>query len=411
MNFFNSKVKDIQTTRSANAGSPIANTLRYNIFGGSNTSAMKLGTVYRCCNLISSSIASLPLVSYNYVNNWKVKDTTSQLNSLFNVQPNDFMSAYQLKFQMVMSLLLKGDTYIYIKRDNITNEPIELNLLMSDNVLVDVNKGDIVYRDMISGNVYDKSQIIHIMNYGTSFYKGESTISYMANALNIGNSLNNYMNSLASSGMMVAGILKPVAGATINPTKASAAKESFNSSVNSLTANSVIVLDSGFDFQQISISPKDAKYLESSKLNSNTICKFFNVPPALAFEELGKYATSEQSQIDFLSNCLTPLIEKIESEFFRKIYLKPDWNTKELMFDTSNLMRLDAVTQADVWTKLFNLGAITANEIREKTNAAYPASGGNRHFISTNLQQMDALIVNQTNSIDNKVITKDNTIA
>jgi hypothetical protein len=69
-------------------------------------------------------------------------------------------------------------------------------------------------------------------------------------------------------------------------------------------------------------------------------------------------------------------------------------------------MRLDATTQAAYYNTLFNMGALTVNEVREKINAAYPATGGNKHFISTNLQQMDNLIVNQTNSIDNKLTTK-----
>ena len=234
------------------------------------------------------------------------------------------MSAYTFKKMIVVQMLLKGNAYIYIQRDLKTGEVNQLDLLLSDSVLVETFEGDIRYRDTLSGNTYDKSQIMHIMNYGTTLYRGESTLSYMANSLAIGASLENYLKSLTSSGMMVSGILKPVAGANINPKQALAAKESFNTTVSSLDANSVIVLDAGFDFQQISISPKDAKYLESSKLNSNQICKFFGVPPSMIYDEVGKYTTAEQSQIDYLNNTLMPIIEKIESEFFRKLYLKPE---------------------------------------------------------------------------------------
>ena len=400
-NFNKRNITDTQETRSTN---PVLSTLRFSLFGGSNTSSMKLGTVYRCVNLISDSVASLPLIPYNYVNNWKYIDSDSQLFNLFNVEPNPFMSAFTFKKMMIVTMLLKGNAYIAITRDKRTGEVTGLTLLNSDTVLIQTAGNDIKYKDTQTGNLYDKSQVIHLMNNGEAFYRGESTISYMANALAIGNNLENYVKSLASSGMMVAGILKPTAGAGITPDKAKAAKSAFNASIASIEANSVIVLDQGFDFQQISISPKDAKYLESSKLNSNTICKFFGVPPSMIYDEVGKYSTAEQSQLDYLNNTLTPIIEKIESEFFRKIYLKPDWNNKELKFDVTNLMRLDAVTQADYYMKLFGVGALTVNEIREKTNANYPAKDGNRHFISTNLQPLDALIVNAGNSIDNKLI-------
>lgn len=304
---------------------------------------------------------------------------------------------------IVVAVLLKGNAYILISRDSRSGEVTALNILNSDSVQIELSQDDIKYRDTVSGNVYDKSQIIHIMNYGSTMYKGESTISYMANALSISNNLENYFKSLTSSGMLVTGILKPVSGTNITPDKALKAKTSFTNAVNSVEANSVIVLDSGFDYQSISISPKDAKYLESTKLNSNTICKFFGVPPSMVYDEVGKYSTAEQAQIDYLNNTLSPIIEKIESEFFRKIYLQPDWNSKELKFDTTNLMRLDATTQANYFKTLFEMGAITVNEVREKNNAAYPAKDGNKHFISTNLQELGNLIVNKDNSIDNKL--------
>jgi HK97 family phage portal protein len=235
------------------------------------------------------------------------------------------MSAYTFKKMMVVSMLLKGNAYILITRDIRTGTVSGLTLLNSDIVIIDTTGNDIKYKDSLSGNVYDKSQIIHLMNNGEQLYRGESTISYMANSLAINNNLENYLLSLTRSGMMVSGILKPTAtGGNITPDKAIKAKTAFNNSINSVEANSVIVLDAGFDFQQISISPKDAKYLESSKMNSNNICKFFGVPPSMIYDEVGKYSTAEQSQIDYLNNTLTPIIEKIESEFFRKIYFQAE---------------------------------------------------------------------------------------
>lgn len=407
MKFFNWKNRKQENPEEQRSSNPILGNISVSLFNNSNTIALKSGVVYRCINLISDSIASLPLLPYNYKNNWKYVDYDSQLFNLFNVQPNPFMSAFTFKKMMVVAMLLKGNAYILITRETRTGNVAALTLLNSDTIVIDTTRNDMKYKDTATGNVYDKSQIIHLMNNGENLYRGESTIAYMANSLQISSNLENYLSSLTKSGMMVSGILKPVTGANgsgnITPEKALKAKTAFNNSINSVEANSVIVLDSGFDFQQISISPKDAKYLESSKMNSNNICKFFGVPPAMIYDEVGKYSTAEQSQIDYLNNTLTPIIEKIESEFFRKIYLQTEWNAKELKFDTTNLMRLDATTQANYFTTLFNMGALTVNEVREKINAAYPATDGNKHFISTNLQELGNLIVNQPAKIDNKL--------
>lgn len=381
--------------------SPVLSSIKYNLFGGAiSNDNMKVATVYRCVNLISDSVASLPIVPYNYKDNWKYVDYESKLYNLFNVQPNSLMSSFQLKKMMIVNLLLKGNTFILIKRTG--KDVNELHLLNSDNITPIIEKGDIKYIDTLNKKTYDKSQIIHLINYSNNGYIGESTISYASTALGITKNIDNLLSTQSANGMMVAGILKPVAGGQINQAKADKAKEKFNA-VNTVDSNSIIVLDAGFEFQQISLSNRDSQVLESSKLSSNDICKFFGVPPSLIYNETGKYSTAEQQQLDYLNNTLMPIIEKVESEFFRKIYLSSDYSNKELKFDVSNLMRLDATTQAAYYKTLFEMGALTVNEVREKINAKYPAKDGNKHFISTNLQDLSNLIVNNNNSIDNKL--------
>ena len=65
-NFNKNNTADTQETRSSN---PVLSTMKISLFGGSNSTAMKSSVVYRCVNLISDSIASLPLIPYNYKGN------------------------------------------------------------------------------------------------------------------------------------------------------------------------------------------------------------------------------------------------------------------------------------------------------------------------------------------------------
>lgn len=66
LNYFTGKQETQTEYRSIN---PILSTMKISLFGGSNSTAMKSGVVYRCVNLISDSIASLPLIPYNYTGN------------------------------------------------------------------------------------------------------------------------------------------------------------------------------------------------------------------------------------------------------------------------------------------------------------------------------------------------------
>jgi len=376
--------------------------------------ATKLSTVYRCINLLSDAIASLPLNPYTYRDNWKYINFESPLFNLLNVQPNPFISAYMFKKLLVVDMLTKGSGYILIDRDTRTGKVLNLTRLDPDFVRVEIIGNDIRYYNNLLGTeagAYDKSQICHIINYTIDGITGISTLEYAADTLGIAYSSESHAANFWKSGASLAGILSPKDGATMSTTQAGKAKTAFMAQINPELGGSgggIVVLGDGLNYQSISINPKDSQLLESRQFNVIEICRFFNVPPSLAFSETGKFSTAEQQSIDFLNNGLTPLIEKIESELFRKLFLPSEWNSTELKFDVENIMRLDAVSRADYYSKMHQVGGFTTNEIREKLNAAFPVKGGNRAFIQVNLQPTDALIseqkvVNPDTPVDNSV--------
>jgi HK97 family phage portal protein len=387
---------------------PILGTLNlYNSNNYSESKALKLSTVYRAVNVISDSVAILNLDNYLYKDNWKYKEQNT-LHFLLNIQPNSLMSAYTFKKLMVQNILLKGNAYILIKRDKKHN-PIELTLLDSDQVQVYLSDGNLKYKDQSTNQTYDQSDIVHIQNYSLNGLIGVSTLTYASLSLSTSYASESHANNFFSGGGALAGLLRPIAGVNLTKDKATAAKRNFVNALNSDlggASNSIVVLDSGLEYQQITVSPKDAQLLESRQFNSLAISQFFGVPLSKLFDKSNtSYSSAEAEQIDFLNSTLLPLLEKIENEFYRKLFLPIDYSKTELRFEVSNLLRLDANTQADVYTKYFNLGVMTTNEIREKINSPYPVKGGNRAFVLQNAQPLDNIlndIKNNKNTNTNK---------
>lgn len=383
---------------------PIYGTLSFSSYASyTQSKALKLSTVYRCVNLISDSIASLPLNPYKYRENWKYINYDGTLYNILNVQPNPYQSKFTFLKMAVASMLLKGNTYIYIDRAK-NGVILSLSLLNADNIDIKITDNDIKYYDRVTEKTYDKSQIIHILNYSSNGIEGVSTLTYAYTSLEIAYNTDQHSSNFFKSGANLAGILRPLPGVNISDTKAKAAKQNFINALNADlggSSGSIVVLDSGLEYQAITISPKDSQMIENKQFNVIDICRFFNVPPSLAFSETGKFSTAEQQQLDYLNSCLLPIIEKFENEFFRKLYLPSEWNESDLKFDVENLVRLDATTKADMMVKLHSVGGYTTNEIREKLNAPFPVTGGNRAYIQTNLQPTDALIAE--NKIDNNL--------
>lgn len=379
-----------------------------NLLNGSNyaeSKSLKISAVYRAVNVIGDSVAVLPLDTYRYKDNWKYKEY-NQLWNLLNIAPNSNMSASTMKKMIVQNILLKGNCYIYINRDT-SNNIQSLELLDSSDVQVVLVNGFKKYQQISTTRLFDDFDIIHIMNYSVNGLVGVSTLSYASMSLATAYNSEEYASNFFAGGGAMAGILKPIAGTTLNDEKAEKLKNSItdklSANVDGGVSNSIIVLGAGVEYQPISISPKDAQLLESRQFNILSIAQWFGVPPAKLFDlSKATYASAEASQIDFLNSTLLPLLEKIENEIYRKIYLPVEYATTELKFDVQNLLRLDQNTQADVFTKYINSGIMTVNEVRERLNLNFPAVGGNRLFIGQNLQPLDNILNDIKNNNTNK---------
>ena len=404
MNLFN-KVKEKRNLETYTYN-PVLGTFNTGVYSDyKTTKAMKLATVYRCVTLISSTFASLEILPYTIDkagNGWKNVDYVSNLYNLLNVQPNKLMNSFAFKQKLVVDILLSGNAYVLIQRDK-TGAVIELTLLNPYQVTVKVNSGDIKYevRDSISGkikNTYSNYEIAHITNYSEDGVVGKSVLDNACDVLGIAydseKSAKNWFTGF------VGGILTPKVGVRIGDDQSIKAKADFQKSVAD-NPNGVTVLADAFEYQRLSQDPKTSQLLESRNFNQVMIASFFNVPPSLVFAQDQKFSTSEQESLSFLNNCIQPMIERIEAELFRKIYLPSEWNTSDLKANVDNLYRLDAAARADYYTKMFAMGVYTTNEIRAKLYCDRPVVGGNRAFTLVNYQPLDNLISEQVVSSDN----------
>lgn len=100
--------------------------LMYNSNGGYTTSkATLLSTVYRCMEVISDSVAQLPLEPYRIDSNgYKMKFTKHPTYRLLNSEPNSKMTRFTFIKTLIVCTLLKGNGFAYIERDNEGNATV-----------------------------------------------------------------------------------------------------------------------------------------------------------------------------------------------------------------------------------------------------------------------------------------------
>ena len=371
-----------------------------------NDKAMLLSTVYRCVDVISDSVAQLPLEPYKVdEKGYKRKYVEHPTYYLLNKEPNSNMSRFTFMKTLITSVLLDGNGYALIERDDKGNAT-KLKLIPSELVTVsrvDPLKEKIMYNVVGINQLIEPVNMIHILNFSYDGITGISTLQHARNTLGLASDSEAHAEGFFKGGANLAGIIKEQSSLT--PKQKLDIKESWQATFSPITGtpNGVAVLEGNMDFQPITVNPADAQLLETRQFNVIDICRFFGVSPVKAFDlSKSSYSTVEATQLAFLTDTLNPLLEKIELEFERKLYKPSERSTIDVRFDTSVLLRADKASQASYYNTLFQIGVITPNEIRKALDLE-PLENGDKSFVQVNVMTLDNAVDNvpSNNAIEN----------
>ena len=356
-----------------------------------NNKALLLSACYRCVEVISDSIAQLPCEPYRIDSDGcKIKFTKHPTYNLLNREPNQNMSKFTFMKTMVVSMLLTGNAYALIERDERGNAkalyyiPTELVTILKPQTITDT----ISYSITGMKNVVEDCNMIHILNFTSDGYEGISTLAYARKTLGLAMDAEANAEGFFKGGANVAGLLK--CNSPLTNKQKESLKSSWNSAFNGSTGtpNGIAVLDADLDFQSVTVNPSDAQLLETRQFNVVDICRFFGVSPVKAFDlSKSSYNTIEQMQLAFLTDTLQPLLEKIECEFQRKLYKPSEKDNITVRFSTAPLLRADKQSQANYYNTLFQMGVMTINEIRRELDLPH-LENGDTSFVQVNVQTL-----------------------
>lgn len=369
--------------------------------------SMLLSTVYRCVEVISDSVAQLPLEPYRMDSQgYKIKFTSHPTYKLLNKEPNPRMTRFDFIKVMIVSTLLKGNGYAFIERDDKGNAqglhfiPAELVTIIRPKNL----KESVSYSIAGLGAV-ESCNMIHIKNFSYDGIEGVSTLRHARNTLGLALDSDAHAAGFFKGGANLAGILKSTTNLTA--TQKNDLKRSWQMAFSPATGtpNGVAVLEGNLTFEPITVNPTDAQLLETRQFNVVDICRFFGVSPVKAFDlTKSSYSTVEATNLSFLTETLSPLLEKIELEFERKLYKPSEKDSIDVRFDTATLLRADKQSLANYYQTLFNIGVVSPNDIRKQLDL--PAmEGGDNTFVQVNIQTLERAVSStpdNTNTIKEK---------
>lgn len=350
----------------------------------SEDNALTFSAVYAAVRIISETIASIPLNVYQADGETRVKAVGHPVQDLLAKAPNSVSSTFTFREAMASNLVLHGNAYAKIEM-NAAGRPTALIPLNPMKVEVKVVDGEKVY-------VFDKKhtyldyEMLHFVGLSFNGLTGKSPLSMAREAVAIGLAAQEYGARFYSNGANAGGVI--TAPGRLNTEVVKRLRESWNraQSGNS-NSHSTAILEEGMKYEKIGLDPEAAQFLQSRKFQVNEIARIFRIPPSYLadLENSSTRANTEQQAIQFVRDCITPYVRRMEVELNRKLFREDEPNLYAY-FTMEGLMRGDQKARYEAYAVARNWGWLSVNDIRDLENLN-PVEGGDIYLQPLNMQR------------------------
>ena len=354
----------------------------------SEKSSLGLTAVWSAVRLLSETIASLPINVYKMDKDGsKYVDYPNPLNKLISISPSPNYTRYNFIETMMSHLLLWGNAYACIKRNGAAR-PYELEILNPENVEPFKSDDDnLIYYKVKDLGVLSDKEMLHIVGFSYDGIMGKSPIRVASEALGIAQASQEFGANFFGRGANLSGILEHPS--RLSDDAANRLRDSWNNRFAGIkNSHQTAILEEGVKFKPIGMPLADAQFIETRRFSVEEIARIFRVPNHLINDlTSATYSNIEQQSLEFAKYSLTPYLVNWEQELNRKLLADRELSTHFFKFQTKELLRGDADSRADYYRKLFEIGAISPNEIRTMEDMN-KIDTGDEYFVPLNLGQL-----------------------
>lgn len=349
--------------------------------------AMRVTTAYRCANILSSAVKSMPLDFKRRIDSKSRVDADDHpLWSVLQVKPNSWQTPSEFKSMMQLSVLLRGNGYA-LKVWSL-GKIMALIPLMPGSVQVRQNADlslKYVYTNKVGVSVdLTQKDIFHLRGMSIDGIRGLSVMGHAAEELGLSIQAAKYAAKVFKNGAVPGGVLKhPKSLDDPEVERLKASLEEFRGADN---AQKLLLLEDGMSYERIAMTSVDAQLLQIMELTQYDIAMRFGVPPHLI--GLTSKTTSWGSGIEQIGSAFVAYTLQdyltMWAESIRRDLLGDDDPTLYVRFNPAGLIRGDIKTRYAAYAVGRQWGWLSVNDIREKEDMD-PVEGGDVYLQPTNM--------------------------
>jgi HK97 family phage portal protein len=180
-------------------------------------------------------------------------------------------------------------------------------------------------------------------------------------------------------------------------------KDSFSSSEGLAKSHKIKILEEGMKIEKVGIPPEDSQFLESRQHHISEIARWYNLPPhKLKDLSRSSFNNIESEQISFVTDSVLPVLIRVEQCYNMQLLTKPERYQQNIFtrHNVDGLLRGDSKARAEFYRIMWNIGAMSINEVRQKEGQDAVENGDER-FIPLNmipLSKIDQYLEQQNKS-------------
>lgn len=375
------------------SGSDAAKWWPTSLFGGRKTTsgtqvspstALGLPAYFACIRVLGEDVAKLPLKLHRTnPDNSNSPEFNHPAARLLAESPNGDMSAFTFRETLTAWAAGWGNGYAEIAFDG-AGKVAQLYPIHPSRVTLKRIDGELVYivRSEVPGAQtvgLRPEEVFHLKGLGDGLL-GYSVAQIGCESIGQAMAGDKFASAYYGNNTTVGGVLE-------HPGKLSEeARKHLRESWEQMhagpeNAHRAAILEEGLKFHATSVNPRDSQMIESRQFDIETVCRWFRIPPHKIQHLLrATFTNIEQQSIEYVVDTLLPWLVRWESEIKRKL-LRGDLPLYA-KHSVNGLLRGDAAARGAFYSQLFQIGVLSANDIRRLEDmepAKNPAS--DKYFV------------------------------
>lgn len=351
--------------------------------------AMSVSAVFSCVRIISETVASLPLVTYERTRDGKQRAVKHPLYNVLHDVGNDEMTAFLVREIMQQHLCTHGTAYAEKELDG-AGRLKGLWPLRPDHVTtVRTPEGDLAYQVVLPNGqqvVFPKERIFKIVGFGGDGIKGASILSMAREAIGLAIATEQYGAKFFGSGARPGGVLEHPGALTEEA--ASRLRTSWNEMHSGLDkSHRIAILEEGMSYKQIGLPPEDSQFLQTRKFQIEEICRIFRVPPHLVGSlDRATFSNIEHQGIDFVVHTIRPWLVRWEQAILSQLLTPEERKRYFAEHNVDGLLRGDIKSRYEAYAIGRQNGWLSADDIRGLENQnPLPDGQGQKYLVPLNM--------------------------